>query len=70
MENFQLLDLTLPSSFSNALVDTEDMNLQKETKRYEKEEQIQTSQGKVKRAEQDAAVIINDAKAVASKMTS
>ena len=68
VESFQLLDLTLPAKFNNALVQTEELNLQIETTNFQKEEEIQKTEGKIQKYRQEAEVIINEAQAEASQI--
>ena len=66
--SFQLLDIDLPKTFEQALVDTENLNLQVTTVSFQKEQEVGKSQGRINKAKQDAEVIINNANAYASRV--
>ena len=66
--SFQLLDIDLPKKFEQALVDTENLNLQVTTVSFQKEQEVGKSQGRINKAKQDAEVIINNANAYASRV--
>ncbi len=68
LQSFQLLDIDLPDKFNQALIDTENLNLNVTTVTYQKDQEIGKSQGRINKAQQDADVIINNAQAYASKV--
>ncbi|CDW76860.1 UNKNOWN [Stylonychia lemnae] len=80
VQSFQLLDIDLPGNFSQALIDTENLNLNVQTVTYQKDQEIGKSAGRINKALQDAngkylycinsqLVIVNNAQAYASKVT-
>lgn len=66
--SFQLLDIDLPAKFEQALVDTENLNLNVTTVTYQREQEVGKSQGRINKAKQDAEVIVNNANAYASRV--
>ena len=66
--SFQLLDIDLPAKFEQALIDTENLNLNVTTVTYQREQEVGKSQGRINKAKQDAEVIINNANAYASRV--
>lgn len=48
--SFQLLDIDLPAKFEQALIDTENLNLNVTTVTYQREQELGKSQGRINKA--------------------
>mmetsp|Transcript_45910 Transcript_45910/g.52965 ORF Transcript_45910/g.52965 Transcript_45910/m.52965 type:complete len:318 (+) Transcript_45910:82-1035(+) len=69
VENFQLLDISLPSEFENAIRDTENENINIETLRFQRENVKTEMKGLKDKAVTEKQVIVNSAEAKAEEIT-